>query len=127
LIAVFTLAATRSDPAAVWVWLILGGGFFVDATVTLARRTWRRERVYEAHRGHAYQWLARRWGSHRRVTVTLLIVNLIWLLPWAMLAALRPASALTALAAALLPLAAVTLAAGAGRPEEASAGISSKL
>lgn len=127
LIAVFTLAATRSDPTAVWVWLILGGAFFVDATVTLARRTWRRERVYEAHRGHAYQWLARRWGSHRRVTVALLIVNFVWLLPWAMLATLRPASALTALAAALLPLAAVTLAAGAGRPEQASAGVRSKL
>jgi len=124
LTAVFTLAAARVDPAAVWVWLILGGAFFVDATVTLARRTWRRERVYEPHRSHAYQWLARRWGSHRKVTLTLLTVNLVWLLPWAVLAARRPGNALVALAAALVPLAAVMLTIGAGRPERRAQGLS---
>jgi len=29
----------------------------VDATVTLLKRLLRGERVYEAHRSHAYQWL----------------------------------------------------------------------
>ena len=37
--------------------------FFVDATVTLVRRGLRGERVHEAHRPHAYQWLARRWQA----------------------------------------------------------------
>lgn len=49
-IAVLALAAARTSPVALWVWLILGGAFFVDATITLMRRTLRGERVYEAHR-----------------------------------------------------------------------------
>src|SRR5204863_14870 len=58
-IGVLTLAASRDNPVAVWIWLLLGGAFFVDATVTLVRRMLRGEAVHEAHRSHAYQWLAR--------------------------------------------------------------------
>lgn len=116
-IAVCALAAGRSNPVALWVWLILGGAFFVDATVTLVRRLLRGERVYEAHRSHAYQWLARRWRSHAKVTVALLVVNLLWLLPWALLAAALPRYASTAVLAALVPLAALAAGRGAGRAE----------
>ena len=77
----------------------------------------RGERVYQAHRSHAYQRLARRWGSHQRVTVAVLLINILWLLPFALLATLRPRyAALTALAA-LVPLVAVAIVAGAGRGE----------
>jgi Fuc2NAc and GlcNAc transferase len=117
LIAVLALATAQTNPAGVWVWLILGGAFFVDATVTLARRTLRGERAHEAHRSHAYQWLARRWGSHRRVTLALLVLNLAWSFPWALYAARHPEAWVAALAGALLPLAALALAAGSGRPE----------
>lgn len=120
-IAVLALAAARTNPVALWVWLILGGAFFVDATITLMRRTLRGERVYEAHRNHAYQWLARRWRSHRRVTLALLILDLLWLLPCAVLAARHPSAAAVAVVGALAPLAAVALAAGSGRPEDAAA------
>lgn len=37
-IAVLALAAARQNPIALWMWLILGGVFFVDATATLVRR-----------------------------------------------------------------------------------------
>jgi Fuc2NAc and GlcNAc transferase len=115
-IALLALADVRSRPAAVWVWLILGGVFFVDATVTLSRRWLRRERIYQAHRQHAYQWLARRFG-HLRITVTVLLVNLVWLLPCAALASRRPVLAAAMVIAALAPLAVVALLAGAGRRE----------
>ncbi len=49
-----------------WVALLVFSPFIVDATVTLARRLLRRERVWEAHRSHHYQRLARAWG-HRPV------------------------------------------------------------
>jgi Fuc2NAc and GlcNAc transferase len=116
-IAVLALAAARGNPYAVWVWLILGGAFFVDATLTLVRRFLRGQRPHLAHRSHAYQWLARRWRSHRKVTVTFLVVNLAWLLPWAVLAARVPRHAAAAVIAALAPLAALALVAGAGRAE----------
>jgi len=119
-IAVFALAAARTNPTALWVWLILGGVFFVDATVTLLRRLLRGERVYEAHRSHAYQWLARRWGSHRRVTVAVMMLNLIWLLPCAFLATVHPDHAAGIAIVALVPLVALALAAGAGRHENAN-------
>jgi Fuc2NAc and GlcNAc transferase len=117
-IAVFALAATHADPAAVWIWLILGGVFFADATVTLVRRGARGERVLEAHRSHAYQRCARRWKSHRRVTLAVSAVNLLWLLPCAALAARRPAYAAWLVLVALVPLAALAYAVGAGAREE---------
>ena len=116
-IAAMVLAAVQHSPVIAWIWLILGGVFFVDATATLIRRVLRGERVYLAHRTHAYQWLARRWGSHRRVTFAVMLVNVVWLLPCALLATLRPGyAALTALTA-LVPLVAVAIVAGAGRGE----------
>lgn len=116
-IGVMILASACDNPSAVWVWLILGGVFFVDATVTLVRRTVRRERIFEAHRGHAYQWLARRWGSHRPVTIAVMTLNLLWLLPWAFLAVRHPSRASWIALVALLPLIVVAIAAGAGRRE----------
>lgn len=117
-VAVLALAAANENPVAVWVWLILGGVFFVDATVTLVRRLLRRERVYEAHRSHAYQWLSRRWGSHRRVTLAVLVVDVLWLLPCAVFASLHPPLAATTTLIALAPLIALAITEGSGRPEK---------
>jgi Fuc2NAc and GlcNAc transferase len=116
-LSVLALAAARDNSAALWIWLILGGVFFVDATVTLVRRLVRREHLHQGHRSHGYQWLARRWGSHLRVTVAVLAVNVFWLLPCAAFAALHPSQAATATCVALAPLVVIALAAGSGRPE----------
>ena len=68
----------------IWCWLIILGVFLVDATFTLMKRIARRAKWYEAHRTHAYQHAARRWG-HLRVTVAVSLINVIWLLPIAYL------------------------------------------
>jgi Fuc2NAc and GlcNAc transferase len=96
------------------------GVFFVDATVTLVRRVIRGEPIYQAHRSHAYQWLARRWGSHRRVTVAVMMLNLIWLLPCAFLVTLHPDHAVAIVVVALVPLVALAIAAGSGRRQNAN-------
>ena len=119
-VAVLALASTRDNAIALWVWLILGGVFFVDATVTLVRRVIRGEPIHRAHRSHAYQWLARRWGSHRRVTLVVLMLNLIWLLPCALLVTLHPDHAVAIVVVALVPLVALGIAAGSGRRESAN-------
>ena len=116
-IGVLALWVAGENTSALWVWLILGGVFFVDATVTLFRRAARGERVFEAHRSHAYQWLARRWGSHRQVTVSVAILNGLWLLPCAAAAVRFPAYAMWITLVALLPLVALALGSGAGRSE----------
>lgn len=117
MIAVLALVAARESAVALLVWVILGGLFFVDATVTLIRRVARGERVSEAHRSHAYQRLAVRWGSHRSVTSLALFINVLWLLPCAVLARQYPNYAGCVVVGALLPLIAGVLMAGAGTRE----------
>lgn len=120
-IAVLALAAGRDNPVLLWVWLILGGVFFMDATITLVRRAWRGERAHVAHRSHAYQWLARRWGSHLRVTACALLLNVLWLLPCAAIAARHARYAVWMLGVAFLPLGVLLALAGSGRRETSSA------
>jgi len=51
-----------------WTWwfpVLVFSPFIVDASVTLARRLLRRERVWQAHRDHYYQRLVRLGWGHR--------------------------------------------------------------
>ena len=66
-----------------WTWVLLLGVFIVDATVTLARRYLRGEKWYEGHASHAYQQAARKYKSHAKVTITLMLINCFWLAPLA--------------------------------------------
>ncbi|KJU78808.1 MAG: glycosyl transferase [Pseudomonas sp.] len=88
-----------------WAWLILLGVFVVDATWTLMHRLLRRERVYEAHRSHAYQFASRRFGRHLPVTLATGVLNMLWLLPLATCAALGYLNGMVALIVAYSPLA----------------------
>ena len=119
-LAVLVLASSSQHSAAIWVWLVLGGGFFVDATVTLVRRLTRGERVYNAHREHAYQWQSRRFRSHATVTTSFTVLNVLWLLPAAILCAFQPERAIYIAGGALLPLVVLAVVAGAGRAEQAA-------
>ncbi|AQZ95287.1 glycosyltransferase family 4 protein [Halopseudomonas phragmitis] len=98
------LHAAWVDPVLLWSWLIMLGVFVVDATWTLLHRLLRRERVFEAHRSHAYQFAARKYASHRAVTLTVLAINVLWLMPWALVAALQWVDGVIALACAYIPL-----------------------
>jgi len=56
----------------VWPWpaaLIVFSPFLVDATVTLARRVLRRDRIWRPHRSHYYQRLVQAGWSHRRTVL----------------------------------------------------------
>jgi UDP-N-acetylmuramyl pentapeptide phosphotransferase/UDP-N-acetylglucosamine-1-phosphate transferase len=52
-----------------WFPVLVFSPFIVDATVTLARRALRRERVWRAHRSHYYQRLVGSGWSHRRLAL----------------------------------------------------------
>lgn len=110
------LLAPQDPSAFFWPFLILGALFWVDATLTLLARVLRGERWYAAHSQHAYQHLARRWGSHRRVLLAATAVNALWLLPLALLAWRVPAWGPGVLALAVSPLALLWWRAGGGRP-----------
>lgn len=101
-----------------WVWLILGGAFIADATVTLLVRAHAGASLAEAHRSHAYQRLSRHWGGHRPVTLAFCAVNLLWLLPWAWVATRWPSSGAACAVVALAPLFLAAKRLGAGRSGE---------
>ncbi|HSH12694.1 MAG TPA: glycosyltransferase family 4 protein [Desulfurivibrionaceae bacterium] len=86
------------------VWLILPGVFLADATFTLLRRMVRRERWYNAHRSHAYQNAAVRFGRHQPVTMAVMAINLFWLLPLSILCVILPGFDVPLTILAYLPL-----------------------
>jgi len=104
MMAVFCIQAAQREPAMFWAWIILLGVFIVDSCVTLARRVARRQRWYEAHRSHAYQFAAREYATHATVSLAVGAINLIWLLPFALLAASGRAPAIPVLLIAYAPL-----------------------
>ena len=66
--------------------------YLVDATLTLANRALRLQRVWEAHREHVYQQAVLRGRSHAGVVIRVLAANLVLIL-LALLAGLWPAVA----------------------------------
>lgn len=104
-------------PQLLWGWLILLGVFIVDATWTLLRRLLRGDKVYEAHRSHAYQSAARLYGGHLPVTLAVLAINVLWLLPWACLVALNKVEGWQGFLLAYLPLAVLAVRYRAGAQE----------
>ncbi len=120
MVPMLDLTASARAPIPPQVWIILGGLFLADATVTLLRRAIRGDRWFEAHRLHAYQRLARRWKNHQRVTILYSAINLFWLLPWAWHAEQAPTRSTQILVVALTPVVLFVLTTGAGKPERAN-------
>lgn len=104
MLGILSLQAAWVAPQLLWSWLILLGVFIVDATFTLMRRLVRGEKVYEAHRSHAYQFASRRYGRHLPITLTVLVINLVWLLPVAVAVALGWLAGEVGILIAYLPL-----------------------
>lgn len=114
ILGLLSIQSAMHAPQLISAWLILLGVFIVDATVTLVRRILRGEKFYEAHRSHAYQIISRRLSSHKKVTLGVLCINIIWLLPFSILAVLFPDKAFLLTLMALLPLVLFALRVGAG-------------
>jgi Fuc2NAc and GlcNAc transferase len=113
-LGVLSLRAAAVSPAWLWSWVILLGVFVVDATVTLLRRLHCGERVYEAHRNHAYQHAAARAGRHLPVTVAVGLINVAWLLPWALLVGRGRVDGIAGMLIAYAPLLALAVRLQAG-------------
>jgi Fuc2NAc and GlcNAc transferase len=116
MLGVLAVRAAAVSPAWLWSWIILLGVFTVDATVTLVRRLWRREKVYQAHRSHAYQRAALLRGAHAPVSLTVAAINLVWLFPIALLVGTGRLSGATGTLIAYAPLVWLAVRLGAGTP-----------
>ncbi|MFJ2326635.1 glycosyltransferase family 4 protein [Pseudomonas sp. NPDC087690] len=117
ILGILALAASWVSFELFWGWLILLGVFIVDATFTLLHRLLRGEKVYEAHRSHAYQFASRRYGQHWLVTVAVGLINLLWLLPIAVGVSRFWLDGVTGLILAYIPLVFLAFKYQAGRAE----------
>ncbi|MGX9556081.1 MraY family glycosyltransferase [Pseudomonas sp. CFBP 5750] len=118
-LGIMSLQAAWVSPALFWAWLILLGVFIVDATVTLTRRFLRGDKVYEAHRSHAYQFASRRYGRHRPVTMAVAAINVLWLFPLAWCVVVLKLDGLTGVVLAYVPLVILAFKFKAGQLEDA--------
>jgi Fuc2NAc and GlcNAc transferase len=118
------LFSSKTNSSLLWPWLILLGAFFADATITLLRRMFSRERWYDAHRSHAYQHAAKTFGSHAKVTLAVAAINIGWLFPLAWAASQYSRAAPIFAAVAAIPLVYLTFRFEAGREWHASGPIS---
>jgi len=69
LAAAFSLWGIHDDLFPLWFPLLVFSPFIVDATVTLLRRAWRREKVWLAHRTHYYQRLVQAGWGHKKTVL----------------------------------------------------------
>lgn len=115
LLGLLSLHAAGLDTNFLAAWLLLLGVFIVDATTTLVVRLVRGMRVYEAHRSHAYQHAAHRFGSHIPVALGVAAINLVWLLPIAVLVVANQLPGAAGILIGYLPLFLLAIALRAGR------------
>jgi Fuc2NAc and GlcNAc transferase len=98
------LATSHVDEVYLWVVLILMAVFITDSTLTLARRFFRGEKVYLAHRDHGYQHAALEHRSHLKVSLAIGAINLFWLGPIAALVMTRSLAGSLGILIAYFPL-----------------------
>ena len=65
LAAAFGIAGVVTNRWGIWFPVLVFLPFIADATLTLLRRAWRRERWWEGHRSHYYQRLHQLGAGHR--------------------------------------------------------------
>lgn len=67
--AAFSLWGARDHVIPFWASVLVFSPFIMDATVTLLRRLWRREKVWQAHKTHYYQKLVQAGWGHRKTVL----------------------------------------------------------
>ena len=75
-IAIFTLYYANQESTYFWIWIILFGLFWFDATATLIKRYQNGEKLSEAHKKHSYQKLTQNGWSHDKVALFSILVNI---------------------------------------------------
>lgn len=117
---VLLLAIAEREPSLFGPSLLLFSLFFVDGTLTLGIRILTGQRWYDAHRNHAYQHASRRWG-HLPVTLAVGGINLLLLVPLALLAWQKPQISFVLILTAVTAIGILAYSLGAGRREKEGA------
>ena len=76
-IAIFTIYYSNQESINFWIWIVLFGVFWFDATLTLFRRYKNKEHLSLAHKKHAYQRLTQSNITHDKVVLYAMLVNIL--------------------------------------------------
>lgn len=103
-VAALLLLSVITGALSVWTWVAMLSYYIGDTTTTtLSRMFLVPHKWYGVHRSHAYQNVARVKQSHALVTYGVAAYNILWVLPLALLSALRPELAVGSAVIALIP------------------------
>lgn len=69
LVAFFSLWGIKAQIFTWWIPILIFSPFIVDATITLIKRVFKREKVWEAHKSHYYQKLVQIGWGHRKTAI----------------------------------------------------------
>lgn len=103
-IGLLAIQSLGKDFLIFFAWVVMLGVFIVDASYTLIYRIVTKQAVHQAHRTHAYQKAAIMFNSHIPITFTVILINLFWLMPFAIAVATGYLHFFIALLAAYAPL-----------------------
>jgi UDP-N-acetylmuramyl pentapeptide phosphotransferase/UDP-N-acetylglucosamine-1-phosphate transferase len=82
LFVIFIIGSGMTDQIPIWSWLTLLSIFYVETTVTLMVRLWRRENAFKVHHKlHAYQRQIITTGDHSRPAKISVWMNVLWTVP----------------------------------------------
>ena len=112
---VLAILAAQQSVQSLGALLLMLSVFIVDASWTLSVRLLTGQRIWSAHKLHAYQLLSQRLQSHARVCGLVLCYNFIWLAPLAILWMTAVLPLAVAIALAWTPLMALCFRLRAGR------------
>lgn len=121
MLAVIAIISIQQEVMTVWTWLILLAVFVVDATLTLLRRFMAGQQWYQGHSSHAYQKAAKRFNSHSKVTIAIMLINSFWLAPLAWFSVLYPKLGIAIAIAAIVPLVFLAIVLQAGKEDKLGA------
>tara|TARA_B100001750_G_C15489326_1_gene590250 strand:- start:98 stop:1132 length:1035 start_codon:yes stop_codon:yes gene_type:complete len=102
---IFLIGSIVSMKNVIWPLLILLSILYVETTVTLIVRLWRKENAFSEHHSlHAYQQEIIRTGIHSRPSIISLIISFFWTIPMSYLAFIFPNYGLLICLITCLPL-----------------------
>ena len=82
LFVIFIIGSAMTAQIPIWTWLTLLSIFYVETTVTLVIRLWRRENTFtQTHSLHAYQRQIINTGDHSRPAKISVWINMLWTVP----------------------------------------------
>jgi Fuc2NAc and GlcNAc transferase len=107
IIFILSIVSLNKNVTFFFSWIIIFAVFFVDATSTLIRRLLNKENLFQAHKKHIYQIVSMKYNSHVKASLSIILINFLWLFPISYLVMSNKINVVYGLILAYFPLLAI--------------------